>query len=73
GVLSAQSIIRSWRWALLVIILFTAIATPSADIVSMFLLAIPMVVLYFAAAGVSWLHDRRVARAATRLESELAT
>jgi sec-independent protein translocase protein TatC len=73
GVLSAKSIIRSWRWALLVIILFTAIATPSADIISMFLLAIPMVVLYFAAAGVSWIHDRRVARAAMRLESELAT
>ncbi len=73
GVLSAKSILRSWRWALLVIVLFTAIATPSADVVSMFLLAIPMVVLYFAAAGVSWLHDRRVARNAVRLETELAT
>lgn len=73
GVLSAQSIIKSWRWALLVIFLFTAIATPSADIVSMFLLAIPMVVLYFAAWVISWFHDRRVARNAVRLEADLAT
>jgi sec-independent protein translocase protein TatC len=73
GILSAQSIVKSWRVALLVIVLFTAIATPSADVVSMFLLAIPMVLLYFAAAGVAWLHDRRAAKAAVQLDAELAT
>lgn len=59
GLLSAQSIIKSWRIAVLVITLFTAIATPAADVLSMFLLAIPMILLYFAAAGIAWLHDRR--------------
>ena len=72
GVLSAKSIIESWRWALILIVLFTAIATPAADVISMFLLAIPMVVLYFAAYGVAWLHDRRAAKVADRLEAELA-
>jgi sec-independent protein translocase protein TatC len=62
GVISAASIIKSWRVAILVIVLFTAIATPSADIVSMFMLAIPMVALYFAAWFVTHLHDRRVER-----------
>lgn len=62
GVLSAASIIKSWRVAILVITLFTAIATPAADVVSMFLLAVPMVILYFASYGVAWLHDRRAAR-----------
>lgn len=62
GILSAASIIKSWRVAILVIVLFTAIATPSADVVSMFILAIPMVVLYFAAWFLSHLHDRRVAK-----------
>ena len=57
GVLSAKAIIKGWRLAVLVIVLFTAIATPAADVVSMFLLAIPMVVLYFAACG-SRLHAR---------------
>ena len=72
GVISATSIIKSWRVAILVIILFTAIATPAADVVSMFLLAIPMVVLYFAAYGVALLHDRRAARRALAFEQELA-
>jgi sec-independent protein translocase protein TatC len=72
GVLSAASIITSWRVAILVIVLFTAIATPAADVVSMFLLAIPMVVLYFAAYGIAWLHDRRAARRALAFEQELA-
>ena len=56
--------IKSWRIAVLVIILFTAIATPAADIASMMLLAVPMVFLYFAALGVAALHDRAAARRA---------
>lgn len=72
GVISAQSIIKSWRIAILVITLFTAIATPAADVVSMFLLAIPMVILYFAAYGIAWLHDRRAAKRMRAFEQELA-
>lgn len=67
GVLSASAIIKGWRWAILLITLFTAIATPAADVLSMFLLAIPMVLLYFIAAGIAWLHDRRAARRADAL------
>jgi sec-independent protein translocase protein TatC len=73
GVLSAKTILKSWRIALLAIIVFTAIATPSADVISMFLLAIPMVLLYFGAAGVAALHDRRAAKAALQLDTEYAT
>ncbi len=72
GVISAQSIIKSWRVAVLLITLFTAIATPAADVISMFLLAIPMVVLYFAAYGIAYLHDRRAARRTRTIEQELA-
>lgn len=70
GVISAASIIKSWRVAILVITLFTAIATPSADVVSMFMLAIPMIGLYFAAYGIAYLHDKRAAK---RLEREFGT
>ncbi|MEY4320031.1 MAG: twin-arginine translocase subunit TatC [Actinomycetota bacterium] len=62
GVLSAKAIISGWRWAIVGITTFTALATPAADVVSMFLLAIPMLVLYFLAAFVAWIRDRRVAR-----------
>ena len=58
GVVRGMSILRGWRWAVLVIVVFTALATPAADVLSMVLLAIPMTVLYFAAVGVSLWHDR---------------
>ena len=73
GVVSARSIIASWRWALILIALFTAIATPSADVLSMFVLAVPMVGLYFAAYGVAWIHDRRAASVALRLDVSLTS
>jgi sec-independent protein translocase protein TatC len=67
GVMSAHTIIRSWRIALIAIVVFTAIVTPSADVISMFLLAIPIIVLYLAAGGIAVLHDRRKARADEQL------
>ncbi len=69
--LSAKAILKSWRIAILVICIFTAIATPAADVVSMFLLAIPMVVLYFAAVGIATIHDRRAARRAAEFEASI--
>ena len=62
GVLQGRTILKSWRIAILAVTIFTAVATPSADIISMLLLAIPMIVLYFVAVGIALLHDRRKAR-----------
>lgn len=70
GVLSASSIIKSWRVAILCILVFCAIVTPSADVISMFLLAVPMIVLYVAACAVTWLHDRRMAKRQAKLDEE---
>ncbi|WP_286279425.1 twin-arginine translocase subunit TatC [Naasia aerilata] len=73
GVLPGVSILKSWRVAILTIVLFTAVATPAADVISMFLLAIPMVLLYVAAAGIAVLHDRRVARRTDALAAGYAS
>lgn len=72
GVISGRAILKGWRVAILIITLFCATATPAADIVSMFILAVPMAFLYFAAAGVAVWHDRGVARRDAALEAELA-
>lgn len=72
GILQGRTILKGWRWAVLAITIFTAIATPAADVISMILLAIPMVVLYFAAVAVAMVHDRGVAKRAQALEAELA-
>lgn len=58
GVIRGTSILRSWRMAILLIVLFAAITTPAADLMSMFLLAAPIIMLYFIAAGVALWHDR---------------
>lgn len=72
GVVTASQILKGWRVAILLIALFTAIATPAADIFSMFLLMVPMILLYFVAAGIAWLHDRRAAKRVAALDAELA-
>lgn len=59
GVMTGRAILQGWRVAILIACLFAAITTPAADIFSMLLLAGILVVLYFAAAGVSLLFDRR--------------
>jgi len=64
GVLRAKAILKGWRIAILVTIVFTALATPSADVISMLLLAAPLIALYFGSVGVAFLHDRRVDRRA---------
>ncbi len=62
GVLSFKTIIGSWRYAVMAIVLFAAITTPAAEVVSMFVIAIPMVLLYFTAALIAYLVDRRRAK-----------
>jgi len=70
GVISARAILKAWRMAILLITVFCAIATPAADIFSMFLLAIPMVALYFGAVGIAFWHDRVAAKRAQKLLAE---
>ena len=69
-VITGASILKGWRWAILTITLFTAMATPAADIMSMFLLAIPMVGLYYLAAGIAVINDKRVAKREAALAAE---
>jgi sec-independent protein translocase protein TatC len=62
GIVSGRSIVRGWRIAIIVIAVFAAAATPAADVTSMLLLGGILTVLYFAAAFLSLLFDRRKAK-----------
>ncbi len=62
GVMSGKAIIKGWRIAVLIAATFAALATPAADLVSMFLLMGILVVLFFAAAGLSMIFDHRRAK-----------
>ncbi len=61
-VITGAGILKAWRWAIVGVTTFTALATPAADVLSMVMLAIPMIGLYFLAAAVAVLHDKRVAK-----------
>jgi sec-independent protein translocase protein TatC len=68
GVITAQNIIKSWRMAVFISAVVGAIATPVAEPMAMFLLMVPLLILYFLAAGIAFLHDKRVARKIAALE-----
>lgn len=58
GLLSARQMLKGWRWGVVVSFTFAAIATPTPEVISMFLLALPLIGLYFAAVGVAAVNDR---------------
>jgi sec-independent protein translocase protein TatC len=68
GVITAQNIIKSWRMAVFVAAVVGAIATPVAEPMAMFLLMVPLLLLYFLASGIAHLHDKRVAKKLAALE-----
>jgi sec-independent protein translocase protein TatC len=59
-----QRLQREWRTAVLAILVLSAAVTPDWSPVTMFLLALPMIVLYEGAVLVSFLIVRRRARRA---------
>lgn len=72
GLLEAKSIIKGWRFAVFIIAVITALATPTAEPISMLLLMIPLIILYFMAAGIAYLNDRRKRRKAEKLTDEVS-
>ena len=73
GIITAQNILKSWRLAVFISAVVGAIATPVAEPMAMFLLMVPLLILYFVAAGVATLHDKRLARKSAEIDIELKT
>jgi len=59
GVLPAAAFIGAWRWVVLGVCIFAAMATPDGSPLTMLALATPILVLFSFAMGAAWLHDRR--------------
>jgi len=59
GVLSGRRLVSWWRWIVVTIMVFAAVATPTGDPVNMALLGIPIMILVAIAVGVCVLNDRR--------------
>jgi sec-independent protein translocase protein TatC len=59
GAVTPHRLLKSWRLALVSIAVIAAVITPSGDPVTMALLGVPMMILYFLAILVGWLIVRR--------------
>jgi sec-independent protein translocase protein TatC len=62
GLVSGRGILKSWRLAVFIIATVSALATPTAEPMSMFLLMAPLTALFFTAVAVAMANDKRRAR-----------
>lgn len=58
GIVSAGLLIKSWKIALIVILIVAAIVSPTADVVNMMLFATPMIALYVVSIFIAWLFGK---------------
>ena len=62
GIVPWRTWLKTWRWAVIVIFTFAAAMTPTPDAITMIVMAIPMVALYFGAIGIGALKARKPAK-----------
>lgn len=59
GIISAGLLIKSWKLAVVIILLVAAVVSPTGDIPNMMLFATPMIVLYIFSIGIAWFFGRK--------------
>ncbi len=70
GVLSAAAFIGAWRWLVVGVFVFAAMATPDGSPLTMTVLALPILGLFGLAMLACWLNDRRRGRRAEVLDDD---
>ncbi|MEA5454438.1 twin-arginine translocase subunit TatC [Sinomonas sp. JGH33] len=70
GILPGKVILKAWRITVFLVFVIAAFAAPGADAISMFMLAVPLLALFFAAIGVCLLQDRRRAKKQAKVAAE---
>lgn len=59
GIVTAGWMWKNFRYAILIIFIIAAVATPSADPVNQTIFAAPMILLYLISIGVAWLFQKK--------------
>ncbi len=59
GIISPGLLIRSWKLAIVIILIVAAVVSPTGDIPNMMLFATPMMVLYVFSIGIAWFFGRK--------------
>lgn len=66
GLVSAGFLIRSWKVALIVILIVAAVVSPTGDVINLMLFATPMMVLYVVSIGLAWIFGKNRQTETTR-------
>jgi len=59
GLVTARFLIKSFKYAVLIIFIVAAVITPSADMLTQTLFAAPMIGLYIISIGIAWVFGKR--------------
>ncbi|MDJ0314737.1 twin-arginine translocase subunit TatC [Arthrobacter sp. H35-D1] len=59
GLVRGRTYLKAWRFTILGVVIVSAMAAPGSDVMSMFFLAAPLLVLYFGAIGLCMINDKR--------------
>jgi len=59
GLLTPRMMWKSWRYAVVIIAIISAVLTPTADAFNMIIFATPMLILYFLSIGIVWFFGRQ--------------
>ncbi len=70
GVVRGRTYLKAWRFTILGVTIVSAMAAPGSDVMSMFFLGVPLLVLYFGAIGLCILNDGRRDRRNAKLERQ---
>jgi sec-independent protein translocase protein TatC len=74
GIIRGATYLKAWRFTILGVTIVSAMAAPGSDVMSMFFLGVPLLVLYFGAIGLCMVNDkRRDRRDAKKVDETAAT
>ena len=59
GIISAGLLARSWKIAMIVILIVAAVVSPTGDIPNLMLFALPMMVLYVFSIFIAWFFGKK--------------
>jgi sec-independent protein translocase protein TatC len=59
GLVNARFLVRSWKIALIIILIVAAFVSPTGDIPNLMLFALPMMVLYVFSIAVAWFFGKK--------------
>jgi sec-independent protein translocase protein TatC len=59
GIVSAEFLVRSWKMAIVIILIVAAVVSPTGDIPNMMLFATPMIGLYIISIFIAWVFGKK--------------